>query len=460
MSPFAALGLDGSADERAVKRAYAQRLKTVRPDEDPEGFQVLHGAYKGALAAIRYRADLAAAETPELDGDQEPGEDDAVAPLRPMGNDERVAVDHLPQGVAALPDNEEEDFSLDVDRFLDDLLRVIADDTADLSAWLAEATSRWPLAVKPMVAPHVVASLLGTRPLMSPERLAAVTEAFGLDDVLSVTDPLTLEQLRRDTVRSWAHHEALERARVLLRPENGRELRTTMRAHGYPRLLTRAIVGLMLTKHAALWAAILRWFPYTTRPVMGLLRVVSEGAFDALSPPMDARAVERWRASERVRSKIRRWHYTSAVAAILLAIAHFAPPKNDHQAEPFDQGTADLLEEMGLSDTSPADERITAYRTFAVNHPPPWTSEVEAKVALATYNRGIDLEEAGRIGEAEEDYRDLDRTFEGSHVPDTRGLRGARPRQPVLPAGSDRRLQRCDRHRLQSPRAVRRLNRP
>ncbi len=44
------LGLGPDADERAIKRAYAARLKTTRPDEDPEGFQRLNEAYQAALA--------------------------------------------------------------------------------------------------------------------------------------------------------------------------------------------------------------------------------------------------------------------------------------------------------------------------------------------------------------------------------------------------------------------------
>lgn len=50
-----ALGLDTDADERAVRRAYAARLRTCRPDEDPVGFQVLHEAYQEALAWVRQR---------------------------------------------------------------------------------------------------------------------------------------------------------------------------------------------------------------------------------------------------------------------------------------------------------------------------------------------------------------------------------------------------------------------
>lgn len=35
---------------RAIKRAYALRLKTTRPDDDPVAFQQLDGTYRAALA--------------------------------------------------------------------------------------------------------------------------------------------------------------------------------------------------------------------------------------------------------------------------------------------------------------------------------------------------------------------------------------------------------------------------
>lgn len=44
------LGLAADADARAVKRAYAARLKTTRPDDDPVAFQQLHETYQAALA--------------------------------------------------------------------------------------------------------------------------------------------------------------------------------------------------------------------------------------------------------------------------------------------------------------------------------------------------------------------------------------------------------------------------
>ncbi|SFM21627.1 RDD family protein [Marinobacter zhejiangensis] len=49
MWPWSELGIEPTGDLRAVKRAYAKRLKTTRPDECPEAFQRLRKAYEDAL---------------------------------------------------------------------------------------------------------------------------------------------------------------------------------------------------------------------------------------------------------------------------------------------------------------------------------------------------------------------------------------------------------------------------
>ena len=43
------LGVERFSDKKTIKIAYAKKLKQHRPDEDPEGFQSLHRAYKSAL---------------------------------------------------------------------------------------------------------------------------------------------------------------------------------------------------------------------------------------------------------------------------------------------------------------------------------------------------------------------------------------------------------------------------
>ena len=46
--PWSELGLPGPTELEAVKAAYAQRLRELHPEEDPEGFQRLYRAYQAA----------------------------------------------------------------------------------------------------------------------------------------------------------------------------------------------------------------------------------------------------------------------------------------------------------------------------------------------------------------------------------------------------------------------------
>lgn len=64
--PWSVLEIPPTEDEKAIRKAYAAKLRVTRPDEDPEGFQALREARDHAMAQSRYLA------LPDDDGPDEP----------------------------------------------------------------------------------------------------------------------------------------------------------------------------------------------------------------------------------------------------------------------------------------------------------------------------------------------------------------------------------------------------
>lgn len=76
-----ALDLGNEADERAVRRAYAQRLKRIDPATDPDAFQALRGHYENALRWVQMRRDAVDEDgADELAVDADPDVDAAQVP--------------------------------------------------------------------------------------------------------------------------------------------------------------------------------------------------------------------------------------------------------------------------------------------------------------------------------------------------------------------------------------------
>ena len=53
------LGIKATGDEKAIRRAYAKKLKVTRPDEDPAGYQALRAAFDEALVNAAYQREFA-----------------------------------------------------------------------------------------------------------------------------------------------------------------------------------------------------------------------------------------------------------------------------------------------------------------------------------------------------------------------------------------------------------------
>ena len=105
MWPWDELGLDGPADVRAVRRAYAARLKGQRPEEDQAAFTRLRAAYERALALARAREAAAAAEAKAEAAQDDAGQDGALRDGRDSraggGRQGRKPRGHKPGGRAA-----------------------------------------------------------------------------------------------------------------------------------------------------------------------------------------------------------------------------------------------------------------------------------------------------------------------------------------------------------------------
>lgn len=63
--PWSQLGLPGPSGLSEVRHAYAEKLKTTHPEEDPEGFQRLHSAYQLASRMARQREKASPEMPPE-----------------------------------------------------------------------------------------------------------------------------------------------------------------------------------------------------------------------------------------------------------------------------------------------------------------------------------------------------------------------------------------------------------
>jgi hypothetical protein len=198
MGPFRVLGIDEDADERAVRRAYAQRLKVTRPDDDAEAFQRLNEAYREALDRVRWRA---VEETPE----EEPGLVEAVVEAHASERSDAMAhvallpaIDTVAPVGHAAGDEEgapepDTDRTFDVGAFLDAFAeRASTADGDGLRAWLEGEPALYDLELKDIVGHHLVAVLWDHDfpALLTDEQMEVVEQFFAIDTGAGLRDAM------------------------------------------------------------------------------------------------------------------------------------------------------------------------------------------------------------------------------------------------------------------------------
>jgi hypothetical protein len=201
------LELEPDADERAIKREYAKRLRSTRPDEDPVGFQQLHEAYQAALAWAQYR------EQCSLDD----GTADAAAPASvrfdtPAADTrERNAFEPGPAGPA-----------LDPSGFVRQLLDTAATAGPEgFERWLQLRPELWSLRDKPLLGNAVLDALFHHDVPVPAWNFDLLTACFEWDDVESELDPYAAHQCRLRLHSLWVIQPGNEAAlaRFLHQPE-------------------------------------------------------------------------------------------------------------------------------------------------------------------------------------------------------------------------------------------------
>ena len=233
--PFPALGLAPDADERTIKRAYAAKLKTVRPDEDPEGFQRLNEAYRAALQWAQSRpappsladADGAGETTVEVAveasaeprsqapphaGEAQPPPSPPPAPLRvrqvpeaePPTPAEAPASPSTQAGPTDAGPMPPASAPFDAARFHYAFALAAANASPrGFRQWLDAQPELLSLQLKPQLARSLLAFLAQEQPPMREENFEAFCACFGYDDVASGQDALQLQALARRLHLVW-----------------------------------------------------------------------------------------------------------------------------------------------------------------------------------------------------------------------------------------------------------------
>lgn len=268
-----ALALDDSADERAIKRAYAQRLRVTRPDEDPVAFQQLHAAYQAALAWAQQQRQAQPVGVHAAAAPAVPVPATTPLPLPPRAAPEPPGAVLRAATADALPAQQPVDVADSARRILAQARQLEPD---PLRAWLAQQPELWSLRSKPAVGDAVLAQLFEQSAPVAMASTEVLADTFDWHDLGSGIDPYVLHAHRLHLHRSW-----------VVQPGNHPRLAELLRHHGLPGTLTDARDHVAwLSRPWRAWQALLTTLaPMRGRDVNRTLDVLGiDDAADAPAP--------------------------------------------------------------------------------------------------------------------------------------------------------------------------------
>lgn len=297
MDPFALLGINRDADEAAIKRAYAQRLRKTRPDDDPAGFQRLNEAYRTALAytkarqgtrsqpgtAWRQAVPVHASADPAHARPGAPGEHAVEAETVRPAHAARVRAE--PVDPPPAPPNPMAPV-FDPAAFIAEFRqRCDAGDARALSQWLSQVPSFWNLPTKHTAGRMLLRALFEQPEHMSEACFAATSGFFHFDDALAGIDPMLLRRVRDRGTIAW-----------LLRAENHAELARRIYGRKTPGGVHRVRTAIRLASGSPrLWRDLLFALPPGRAPRHAtLLLRMCNGNIADLPPPIDPDHAKFW----------------------------------------------------------------------------------------------------------------------------------------------------------------------
>jgi hypothetical protein len=287
---FAYLGLRADADERAVKRAYAQRLKQIRPEDDPKGFQVLHNHYRLALKHARQRAETAqpgARSAQTAAAAQESEQRETIAPDIAQA-EATIALPPAaptPPPIAAKPALFAARPVFDSAAFLQALLvRIGDDDAGKLRDWLQSIDAFWSLAIKNHAGHVVLQKLTQDRPPMRSEVFDAILAFFNFDNALNDCDHVAIAHLRETLQLQYelsdAHRDQFAEHMQRTTKFNSSQIRRMIAILLRPYVLWRNYASAL--------------FPGRPTLMTNFIQALSHGQTDLLCPPVDPRHLKFW----------------------------------------------------------------------------------------------------------------------------------------------------------------------
>jgi hypothetical protein len=308
------LGLDTDADERTIKRAYASKLKTTRPDTDPEGFQALNEAYQAALTWVHSKADatmppLVSPPYSEIEKksarEEEKSDTHAVHFDAAHRNRDDASV-HLQAVTSRQSSPDQGEAPADTSRFAPDTFLATCTALAvrsrdgELLRWLNAQPALWSLQHKTQVGGWLLRHLQEQRPPIEARRFDILAEFFGFLDLNSGYDPYAIHRLHHRLHLTWEVQTEQLRALAQRAGMDGNSIAAGVRQT--QRILKQLRRPLSTTQ--ALLAGLMPLYPSAVRRFLHRLNF---GNIEDLPVPIDPGQVAFWDAAgDRSRFSIQR----------------------------------------------------------------------------------------------------------------------------------------------------------